>query len=175
MRERDGAAGRSHRLQWSSRVSCDVDAPIAAVWGVVSDPTRTGEWSHECYRLTWVGGAASAEPGARFRGANKVLWLRWTRTNEVTAMEPLRAITWRTLPTWRFVDSTVWCISLEDLGGGRTRIVQTYKVVKCPAWWAWVVERMVPPHRDRAAALEADLARLGAVARAEPAASPRAT
>jgi uncharacterized protein YndB with AHSA1/START domain len=171
MRERGGTR---QRLQWSSRVSADVDAPVEAVWRVVSDPTRTGEWSHECHRLTWVGGASSAEPGARFRGANKVSWLRWVRTNEVMAVEPPRAITWRTIPTWRFVDSTVWRIGLEDLGGGRTRIVQTYEVVKCPAWWAWVVDRMVPPHRDRGAALQADLVRLGGVARAEAATIPPA-
>lgn len=138
-------------------------APVEAVWRVVSDVTRTGEWSHECHSVHWLGGATSAVPGARFRGGNKAFWWRWSRTNEVTDVEPGLIIAWRTLPTWRFVDSTEWRITLEPTPNG-TRIKQTYQVVRCPRWWEWLVAHIIPPHRDRTAALAADLRRIGGVA-----------
>jgi hypothetical protein len=77
-------------------------------------------------------------------------------------------LAWRTIPTWRFVDSTVWRITLEPLPTG-TRIVQTYDVVRLPRWWEWVVVHTIPPHRDRTAALAADLRRIGGVAAADSA------
>lgn len=147
----------------SSHVEVVVTAPVDAVWKVISDVTRTGEWSHECRRVTWLDGASSAAPGARFRGANTLLWARWSRTNEVIDVEPERLIAWRTMRTWRFPDSTEWRIVLEPLAGG-TRIVQTYEIVHSARWWAWLMARVVPSHRDRSAALEADLRRIGDVA-----------
>lgn len=141
----------------------EVAAPVEAVWAVISDVTRTGEWSHECHRVDWLDGATRAAPGVRFRGANRSSWLRWHRTCVVTEVLPGSAIAWRTVPTWRFVDSTVWRITVTPLDDGHTRIVQTYDVVKCPRWWEWLVARVNPPHRDRSAALAADLARIGTV------------
>jgi hypothetical protein len=153
------------RLARSLRVEAVVDAPVEAVWEVVADVTRTGEWSHECRRVEWVGGVSPSVVGARFRGGNKAFVWRWTRTNELIELEAGRLIAWRTIPTWRFIDSTVWRITVDAMPTG-TRIVQTYDVVKCPRWWEWLVARVVPPHRDRSAALTADLHRIGDVAAA---------
>lgn len=155
---------------FSARVEAEVAAPPPAVWRVVADVTRTGEWSHECLEVEWLGGATEPRPGVRFRGANKAAIWRWHRTCEVLEVDPGRSLTWRTVPTWRFVDSTVWRITVAPATGGGTRIVQTYDVVKCPAWWAWLVARVVPPHRDRTAGLRADLERIGEVAAADVAA-----
>ena len=162
--------GTTWRLARTCRVEADVAAPADAVWRVVSDVTRTGEWSHECHSVRWIGGATSAAPGARFRGGNQAHWWRWSRTNEVTEVDPGRTIAWRTIPTWRFVDSTEWRITLEQQPTG-THIEQTYEVVRCPRWWEWVVVHVIPPHRDRTAALEADLHRIGDVAAAQVTAS----
>jgi hypothetical protein len=156
--------GTTKQLARTCRVESEALAPVEAVWRVVSDVTRTGEWSHECLHVEWLDGATKAMPGARFRGANKSLQWRWHRTSIVTDVLPGRSIAWRTVRTWRFVDSTEWRITLEPLGGDRTRIVQTYEVLHCPRWWEWVVIRLVPPHRDRTAALAADLSRIGVVA-----------
>jgi hypothetical protein len=159
--------GTTKRLAWTCRVESDVPAPVEAVWRVVSDVTRTGVWSHECLDVEWLDGATAPTPGARFRGGNKSLWWRWHRTCEVTDIEPGRSVAWRTIPTWRYVDSTDWRITLEPLGGARTRIVQTFQVTRCPLWWEWVVAYANPPHRDRSAALAADLRRIGEVAAAD--------
>jgi hypothetical protein len=156
--------GTTKQLARTCRVESEALGPVEAVWRVVSDVTRTGEWSHECLHVEWLDGATKAMPGARFRGANKSLQWRWHRTSIVTDVLPGRSIAWRTVRTWRFVDSTEWRITLEPLGGDRTRIVQTYEVLHCPRWWEWVVIRLVPPHRDRTAGLAADLSRIGVVA-----------
>ena len=132
------------RLPWSCGVECDVAAPAESVWQVVADVTRTGEWSHECLEVQWLDGATEASPGARFRGANRSAWLRWHRTCVVTDVEPGRSLAWRTIPTWRFVDSTEWRITLEPLDAEHTRIAQTYQVVRCPRWWEWLVARINP-------------------------------
>lgn len=156
------------RLPRTCRVEVELTAPTDAVWRVVSDVTRIGEWSHECGNAHWIDGASSAVLGARFRGGNKALWWRWSRTSEIIDIQPGRALMWRTTPTWRFHDSTVWAIALEPLAAG-TRIVQTFEVVHCPRWWEWLVSYVVPPHRDRRAALTADLERIGGVAMADTA------
>lgn len=154
------------RLDMTCRVEVDVPAPSDAVWQVVSDVTRTGEWSHECHTVEWLDGASAAAPGARFRGGNTSFVWRWHRVNELTEVEPGRLLGWRTVPTRLFVDSTMWRIVLEQHGDG-TRIVQTYEVIRCPRWWELWVACANPPHRDRAPALADDLRRLGSVALAD--------
>ena len=64
------------RLARTCRVEVIADAPIESVWRVIADVTRTGEWSHECLHVDWLGGATAAAPGARFRGRNRLGWLR---------------------------------------------------------------------------------------------------
>jgi len=86
-------------------VRVSVAAPVESVWRVVANMTRTGEWSHECHQVRWLGGARAAAPGVRFRGRNRSGWLRWSRTCEVLAVDAPRELVWRTIPTWRFVDS----------------------------------------------------------------------
>ena len=147
-----------------------VDAPPETVWQVVSDVTRTGDWSAECHRVRWLGGTTAAAPGARFRGRNRSGPIRWSRTCEMTSVASPRELVWRTLPTPLYPASTEWRITLEPAGDG-TRIVQTYQVTKMPGWFDAIVSRTMPAHHDRTAALAADLARLGAVV--DRAAEPR--
>jgi uncharacterized protein YndB with AHSA1/START domain len=154
------------RARMSGRAEVVVAAPIEAVWLVVADVTRTGEWSHECHQVAWLHGATSAAPGVRFRGRNRSGWLRWSRTCEVVAVNPPHHISWRTITTPLFVDSTEWVISLEPTSAG-TRIVQTFQLLRCPRWWEWIVVRVNPRHIDRDAALTEDLHRLGTVAAAD--------
>lgn len=154
------------RVARTCRVEVTADAPIASVWRVIADVTRTGQWSHECKHVTWLGGATAATPGARFRGRSRSGWLRWSRTCEILAVDPPHQIAWRTVPTLLFVDSSDWRISLEPAGAG-TRIVQTFQVTKCPRWWEWIVAQVNPRHIDRSAALTDDLHRIAAVAAAD--------
>lgn len=145
------------------RTEVIVDAPVEAVWRVVADVTRTGEWSHECRQVVWLHGATVAAPGVRFRGRNRSGWLRWSRVCEVVAVDAPRELVWRTVPTVAFPDSTEWRIALEPVDSG-TRIVQRYQVTRCPGWYEWVVARVNPAHSDRSGALTHDLHRIGAIA-----------
>jgi uncharacterized protein YndB with AHSA1/START domain len=147
----------------SATVAVVVDAPPAAVWEVVGDPTRTGEWSHECTTGAFVDGATVARPGARFRGRNRVGRSGWSRTCEIVAVDE-RSISWRTIPSPLHNDSTTWTISVEPADGGATRIVQHYEITKLSPMMDRLIWRFVPVHRDRRQALTDDLRRIGAVA-----------
>lgn len=151
------------RVQKSARVSVVVDAPVQDVWRVVADVRRTGEWSHECRSAEWLAGAHAAAPGARFRGRNRARWVSWSRTCEVVAVDEPRELVWRTVPSWLYPDSTEWCIRLSP-EGRRTRITQSFAVVRAPRLLDAVYAWLVPSHRDRDARLADDLARIGAVA-----------
>jgi hypothetical protein len=65
-----------------------IAAPPAALYALVSDVTRMGEWSPETTSCRWLGGATGPEVGARFTGANRDGWRRWSTTCTVVAAEP---------------------------------------------------------------------------------------
>jgi hypothetical protein len=48
-----------------------------------------------------------------FSGRNRAGWLRWSRMCEVLAVDAPHELVWRTIPTWRFVDSSDWRIRLD--------------------------------------------------------------
>ncbi len=165
---------RRQRACWSPRrrgllhdcaTAVVVDADVEAVWEVVRDPTRVGEWSHECVEAEWVGPITEARPGARFRGRNKQGLFRWGRLCEITSSAPFE-IVWRTVPTRLYPDSTEWTIRLSDDADG-TRIQQSFHVLQGTKLEV-VYATILPAHRDRSEALRDDLRRLGAVAGRRP-------
>ena len=157
---------RSRTVQMSGQCQVDVDADPDAVWDVVRDPTRVGEWSHECVDISWLGEATAATPGARFRGRNKQGIFRWGRTCEIVAAKPYELV-WRTVPTALYPDSTEWTIRVHGAGSA-TRIEQSFTVLRGPKVLAVLYGLLLPAHRDRTAALTEDLHRLGDLARRSP-------
>ena len=139
-----------------------VDAEPDAVWDVVRDVTRVGEWSHECVDVAWLDGATAAIPGARFRGRNKQGIFRWGRVCEIVSAEPYELV-WRTVPTALYPDSTEWKIRLQGVGNA-TQIEQLFRVLRGPKLLALAYGLLLPAHRDRTAALTKDLRRLGDLA-----------
>jgi len=69
------------------RESLVVAAPADAVYDLVSDLPRMGEWSPECERVTWLGAAESAAKGARCVGHNRAGAIRWLTQGEVVTAE----------------------------------------------------------------------------------------
>lgn len=149
-------------------VDAVVDASPAAVWDVVGDPRRTGDWSHECHEVSFVDGSTEPAVGARFRGRNKVGRTGWTRTCEIVEYTPGREISWRTIPTGLYRDSTVWTITVDPDGDGATKLSQRYEVVQLSPAMDRFLYLVMPAHRDRHDALESDLRRIGDAARADP-------
>lgn len=70
--------------------SVDVDAPPDRVWALVSDLPGMGRLSPENAGGSWLSGATGPAVGARFRGANRSGWRRWSTLVTVTDCEPGR-------------------------------------------------------------------------------------
>ncbi|HEY7007462.1 MAG TPA: SRPBCC family protein [Jatrophihabitantaceae bacterium] len=150
-------------VQRTGSVEVSTTATPAAVWAVLTDVTRVGEWSHESHDGQWLDGAAGPAVGARFRARNRSGRTRWTRTCEVTTSRADVDFGWRTLPTRRYRDSTSWRVDLMPSEAG-TRIVQSFDVLQLSPIVAALYAAVVPGHRDRTDALRADLGRLAALA-----------
>lgn len=157
------------KVAWEGEVATDVAATTDQVWAVVSDPTRVGEWSHECKSVAWCEGSTEAVVGATFRGTNVSRAARWSRTCTITEVEPGRLLVYRThggLPS----DSTEWRLRIDPERGG-SRVTQSFRILKFPRLVELATVAFNPAHRDRTAALRGDLVRLGEVALREGAAS----
>ena len=105
-------------------VAVDVTAPPDAVWALLADPTRMGEFSPECRRVTWVGDVRDTVVGARFRGVNRRGPSVWATVSSYVDVEPGRRVAWES----RFLGLPVsrWQYAIEPADGG-TRVVES--------WW----------------------------------------
>jgi uncharacterized protein YndB with AHSA1/START domain len=152
------------RIMRRASVEVVVEATPQAIWDVVSDPARLGEWSHETSGGVWLDGAAAAVPGARFRALNRSGKNRWTRISEIVLAAEPKELVWRTVPGRVNRDSSEWRIRLEPLDDGGTRVVQSYEVLHLNPVSERLIALLVPAHRDRREALIDDLRRLGVAA-----------
>jgi hypothetical protein len=109
------------------RVSVPVAASPGAVYAVVSDLPRSGEWSAECRGGTWVAGEP-ATVGAVFRGVNHraedvVAWApvvrgEWTTEAEIVAAEPGKSFSWSMRDSSGARQDSVWTYEITEAGGG---------------------------------------------------------
>ena len=141
----------------------ETSASPEQVWTLLTDVTRTGEWSHETQGGEWLDGATAPVPGVRFRGRNKNGRTKWSRLCEVDAADAPQLVSWHTVPTRLYPDSTRWTYELAPTDTG-CRITQRFEVLKIHAFFDWLFYAVIPAHRDRTEALTADLVRLGEVA-----------
>lgn len=74
-----------------------VRATPEAVYALVSDVTRTGEWSPVCAECWWDRGEG-LEVGARFTGRNVTSDRTWETRSEVVAASPGREFAWSVGP-----------------------------------------------------------------------------
>lgn len=74
-------------------VSRDIAASPEAVYATVSDVTRMGDWSPECYACEWREGFDGAAVGAVFDGHNRNGDHEWTTRGKVVEAEPGHAFT----------------------------------------------------------------------------------
>lgn len=150
-------------LPKAGSIDVEVAATPEQVWALLADVTRAGEWSHENVGGEWIDGAAGASVGARFRGRNRSGRQRWSRVCEVLVADAPNVISWRTVPSRLYPDSTRWTYEIVAIDGG-CRITQRFEVLKINPIVDRLFYALVPAHRDRSAALAADVRNLGAVA-----------
>jgi uncharacterized protein YndB with AHSA1/START domain len=72
-------------------ISRDIAAPPEVVYAAISDVTRMGEWSEECYSCEWHPGFDRAVVGATFDGHNRHGDHEWTSQGKVTEADPGRS------------------------------------------------------------------------------------
>jgi len=72
-------------------ISRDIAAPPEAVYAAISDVTRMGEWSEECYACEWHDGVDGPAVGATFDGHNRHGDNEWTTQGKVIEADPGRA------------------------------------------------------------------------------------
>ncbi|MBX7158822.1 MAG: SRPBCC family protein [Acidimicrobiia bacterium] len=108
-------------------VTVHIDAPPAAVWALVSDVTRIGEYSPETFEAEWLGGATGPAVGARFRGHVKrngrgpTYWAPCV----VTACEPERVFEFAVGVRGKAVNT--WRYELEPSGTG-TDVTESFRL-----------------------------------------------
>jgi hypothetical protein len=115
-------------------VTTEIAAPAGAIYDLVADMPRMGEWSPECERVEWTGGARAAAVGVAFTGHNRIGWRRWSTHGTVTVADRGREFSFEVrsllnLPvsTWsyRFEDSSGSCRVTESTEDRRGLLIKT--------------------------------------------------
>jgi len=149
----------------------DIAADADSLYDLVSDVTRTPQWSPEVIASSWLDGATGATVGARFTARNRRRWLTWSNRPVVEVADRGREFAFTR--TERGGGSIRWSYRLEPASGG-TSVVLGYQVLRPVPVGLHVALRLLFGVRDLRADLhanmEASLLRLAEIAR-RPAAS----
>ena len=109
----------------SASVSTHVAAPPDVVYDLVADLPRMGEWSPECVRCEWTGGASGAAVGARFKGHNRRGVRRWTTKGEVVAADRGQELAWDVTSVFGLPVAR-WAYRLTAAPDGGTDVVERF-------------------------------------------------
>jgi hypothetical protein len=110
--------------------SIEIAAPPDVVYDLISDVTRMGEWSPECYRCEWLDAATAAVPGARFRGYNRLGRLRWERTAVIDTADRGREFAFTTVNDGAEREETRWRYTIEPSPSG-TLLAESFEFLWC--------------------------------------------
>lgn len=111
-------------------VSTTINAAPEAVWGLVADLPRMGQWSPENTGGKWLGGATGPVVGARFRGTNKKGLRRWSTTCTVTVADEGKRFAFDV--DYGPVPISTWDYSFSD-DGAQTTVVESW-IDRRPTW-----------------------------------------
>lgn len=113
-----------------------VNATAEALYTMVSDVARMGEWSPECGGGEWLPGGSPGRVGSRFLGHNRRDGRVWSTECEVLAADPPRVFSFavvRIVTTGVDLDpgDLVWTFQVESEGRG-CRLTQRMRLAKVP-------------------------------------------
>ena len=97
-------------------ISRDIAAGPEPVYAAISDVTRMGEWSEECYACEWHEGFDSPKVGATFDGHNRNGEHEWTTQGKIIEADPGRAFAFE-CSMYQFHYST-WGYQIEPTESG---------------------------------------------------------
>src|SRR5579864_7520462 len=128
---RRGAMSPRNQRWWltDDHVEMVIDADAEALYGMVSDLPRIGEWSPECEGVDWEGGVTVPVAGTTFIGHNAVgpgRRIRYSRHGRVLVADPGREFSFITDEGGR--ESTAWRYRFEARADGGTRVTESYEV-----------------------------------------------
>ncbi|RJK96306.1 SRPBCC family protein [Vallicoccus soli] len=126
------------------------------VYALVSDVTRTPEWSPEVVSSTWDAppGPGGPRPGDRFTARLRKGWARWSNRPVVVEADPGR--TFAVSRTERGGGTMVWRYDLVPVPGG-TRVTLSYDVERPVPLGLHVALRVLLGVRDLRADLHANI------------------
>jgi polyketide cyclase/dehydrase/lipid transport protein len=110
------------------RVTAFIAADPDSVWDMISDVTRMGQWSPECYRAMWL--TSRRGEGALFLGLNRDRGLSWpspamvteSERGQVFAFRAASGVLWR----YRLTAKNGGCLLAEErITSGEFRWVKT--------------------------------------------------
>jgi uncharacterized protein YndB with AHSA1/START domain len=127
-------------------VSREIKAAPEALYALVADLPRMGEWSPECERVEWTKGATGPAVGATFKGHNRNGRHSWSSQGEVVVADPGREFSFEVraalnLPIAR------WSYRFEAGGAGTT---VTESTIDQRGWLIRTAGRVVTGVGDRA-------------------------
>jgi uncharacterized protein YndB with AHSA1/START domain len=132
------------------QATIQIQAPPEKVYAMLSDVTRMGEWSPECVKAEWLGGATGPAVGAQFKGHNKLNWLiRWSSTPTVTVADPGKEFTFATGKPGK--EQTRWTYRFAPKDGG-TELTESFEALTYGAF-----QKLTNKPEKRTAKLTADI------------------
>jgi hypothetical protein len=132
-----------------------IAASPEAIYDLVSDITRMGDWSPECVGGEWLDGATGPAVGARFRGKNRQGKARWSTKPRVVTAERGREFAF-VVPDPLGHDSARWSYRFEASGSG-TEVTESFEVLQDSPFYVRIAYRLGMGLRDRKANLDANL------------------
>ncbi|MGW0736658.1 SRPBCC family protein [Streptomyces sp. NPDC002851] len=150
------AGGRSAIFE--VRAETVISASPDAVYHVVSDLGRSGEWSPECTGGSWVEGepgtVGSIFRGDNVRGTDVVAWAPvirgpWTTESEVIEAEPGRVFRWSILDSERNRQHSVWSYEISAAAGGGSRVVHHFCLGKLTEGLAKIIAGLAEDDQER--------------------------
>lgn len=130
----------SEKTFYSYQESVTVNASAQDLYDIVSDITRTGEWSPVCTSCWWDDDASAGSVGAWFTGHNVLPDRTWDTKSQVVVAEPGREFAW--VVGGKFVR---WGYTLTPVDGG-TVLTESWEFL------AEGIEMFEEKHGDQAAA-----------------------
>ncbi len=136
-----------------------------AVWALIADVTRMGEWSPENVGGEWIGDRREPVVGARFRGKNQNGKRRWKTMCTVVAADPGREFAFEVKASLLRVARWEYHVESADAG---CRVTETWidqrgRIVN---WMGKPVSGVGDRATHNRAGMEAARERLGAAAEA---------
>ena len=103
----------SEKVIYEYQESVTVDASAQDLYDIVSDITRTGEWSPVCTSCWWDEEADAGSVGAWFTGRNVLPERAWDTRSLVVSADPGREFAWVVGGTF-----VRWGYTLTEVGAG---------------------------------------------------------